>query len=67
MLHKRPIKTRLAIAFTGLMAVVLTITGTVFHYGFAAQIDGVINAEIADLAAEFVARSAISALITPSI
>ena len=55
MLHKRPIKTRLAIAFTGLMAVVLTITGTVFHYGFAAQIDGVINAEIADLAAEFVA------------
>ena len=55
MLHKRPIKTRLAIAFTGLMAVVLTITGTVFHYGFAAQIDGVINAEVAGLAAEFVA------------
>ena len=54
-MHKRPIKTRLAFAFTGLMAVVLTITGTVFRYGFAAQIDGVINAEIADLAAEFVA------------
>ena len=55
MLRKLPIKTRLSFAFTGLMAVVLIITGTVFRYGFAAQIDGVINAEIADLAAEFVA------------
>ena len=55
MLSKLPIKTRLAFAFTGLMAVVLTLTGTVFHYGFAAQIDGVINAEVAGLAAEFVA------------
>ena len=50
-----PIKTRLAFAFTCLMAVVLTVTGTVFYYGFAAQIDGAINAEIAGLAEEFVA------------
>lgn len=50
-----PIKTRLAFAFTGLMAVVLTVTGTVFYVGFAAQIDGVINAEVAGLAKEFAA------------
>lgn len=55
MLRNLPIKTRLAFAFTGLMAVVLTVTGTVFYVGFAAQIDGVINAEVAGLAEEFVA------------
>lgn len=50
-----PVKTRLTLVFTGLMAVVLLAMGSLFYYGFAAQLDRVINAEIAGLAEEFAA------------
>ena len=50
-----PIKTRLTLVFTGLMAVVLVAMGMLFYQGIAAQLDRVINAEIAGLAEEFAA------------
>lgn len=54
MWRQLPIKTRLALSFTGLLALVLCISGTVLYFGFARQLDAVIDGQIAALVDEFV-------------
>lgn len=55
MTSRLPIKTRLTLAFTCLLAAVLAVSGTLLAIGFAAQLDKVIDAEVAALAEEYVA------------
>ncbi len=54
MWQQLPIKTRLALHFTGLLALVLAVSGVFLFSGFARQLDVVIDDEITSLAEEFV-------------
>ena len=49
-----PIRTRLTLVFSGVLLIVLAISGALIYRGFAAQLDTVIDGDIAALAKEFV-------------
>lgn len=49
-----PIRTRLTLAFSGVLLIVLAISGALIYRGFAAQLDTVIDGDIAALVKEFV-------------
>ena len=50
-----PIRTRLTLVSSGILLAVLAVSGTLVYFGFVAQLDSVINGEIASLTQEFVA------------